>query len=90
MPLKAICFLSRGTENKIERVTDKGIIIPKLLNQAFRPSEPMALKRTLELLDALYECVEFYALECNMDEEAAIVSFNGMNGKNDQLERDLT
>lgn len=80
-PLKAICFLSRGKENRIERVTNKSIVIPKLLNQTFRPTDAVALKRTLELLDELYGCVEFYSLECNMEEEAAIVSFNGMNGK---------
>jgi len=80
VPLKAICFLSRGSENRIRRVTDRGAIIPKLLNQSFRPSDPAVLKRTLELLDELFDCVEFYALECNMDKEAAHVSLNGMNG----------
>lgn len=84
-PLKAICFLSRGSVNRIERVTDKGIVLPKLLNQTFRPTDAVALKRTLELLDELFACVEFYSLECNMEEEAAIVSYNGMkNGKNDR------
>ena len=78
--LKAICFLSRGAKNRIKRVTDKGAVIPTLLNQTFRPANAVALKRTLELLDELFACVEFYALECNMDEEAATVSFSGMNG----------
>ena len=85
VPLKAICFLSRGAENRIRRVTDKGAVIPKLLNQSFRPSDAAALKRTLELLDELFDCVEFYALECNMEEEAALVSFNGMNGRGKAL-----
>ena len=79
-PLKAICFLSRGVENRIRRVTDKGILLPKLLNQTFRPSDAVALKRTLELLDELLSCVEFYELECNMEDEAATVSYNGMSG----------
>lgn len=79
VPLKAICFLSRGAENRIKPVTDKGIIIPKLLNQTFRPSDAVALKRTLELLDRLCSRVSFYSLECNMEEEAARVSFRGMS-----------
>ena len=80
VPLKAICFLSRGAENRIRKVADKGAIMLRLLNQTFRPTDAGALKRTLELLDELFSCVEFYALECNMDDEAALVSFNGMNG----------
>ena len=79
VPLKAICFLSRGAENRINKIADKGAVIPKLLNQTFRPTDAVALKRTLELLDELFSCVEFYALECNMDDDAATVSFNGMN-----------
>ena len=81
VPLKAICFLSRGAENRIRRITDKRAVLPQLLNQTFRPSDAVALKRTLELLDELCASVEFYTLECNMEDEAALVSFNGMNGE---------
>ena len=79
--LRSICFLSRGAENRIKRVTNKSAVLPLLLNQTFRPSDANALKRTLELLDELFSCVEFYALECNMEDEAAVVSYNGMSGE---------
>ena len=80
-PLKAICFLTRGEKNRIRRINDNSVI-PLLLNQTFRPREPVALKKTLSLLDELTRTVEFYILECNMEEEAAWVSYNGMNGIN--------
>lgn len=81
MPLKAICFLARGEENRIKPVTDKARILTGLLNQTYRPKHADALKNTLGLLDGLMEAVSFYALECNMDDEAAWVSYRAMSGK---------
>ena len=78
-PLKGVCFLSRGEKNVISKLERKAQVLPALLNQTFRPMEPVALKRTLEILDEIIECVDFYKLECNMEDEAAEVSYNGMN-----------
>lgn len=86
-PLKAICFLARGKENKIERVTDKSMVLTKLLNQTYRPKRPDALKNTLRLLDGLMEAVSFYSLECNMEDEAALVSYRAMSGGDDDALR---
>ena len=69
---KAFCFFT------IAKLQNKAQILPALLNQTFRPREPLALKQTLEILDGLFECVDFYKLECNMEDEAALVSYNGM------------
>ena len=77
-PIKAICLLERGTVNQI-RPADAKELYPLLLQQTYRPADPAALIRTMELLDALTERVRFYRLSCNMDPEAARVAYQGMN-----------
>lgn len=77
VPLHAICFLERGTENTIAPI---GYFecYPKLLAQVYRPPQREAMEHTLSLLDTLAERVKFYRLACNMDPEAALVSRKGM------------
>lgn len=72
-PLKAICFLERGTENKITKIT-AAEAFPMFMQQCYRPKGREALLKTMELLDVLSGTVGLYRLECNMDMEAAIVA----------------
>ncbi len=72
VPLEAVCFLERMKENRIRRIT-KAEALPLLLAQVYRPENPAALKRTLDLLERLD--TRFYRLQCNMDPEAAEVSW---------------
>ena len=51
-----------------------------LYQQAYRPTGAGELVKTLELLDRLGKSVKFYRLGCNMDDEAAYCSYNGMKG----------
>lgn len=78
VPLKAICILGRGEDNEISPISSHDAF-STLLRQAYRPHDPDALKKTLGLLDLVAEKTELYELKCNMDPEAAIVSFSGMN-----------
>ncbi len=80
-PLKAICILERSQTNQIVPVSVKeGYAL--LLQQTYRPKDPLALAKTLKLLDKLLSRVEIYRLGCNMDPSAALVSYRGMNGEN--------
>ena len=77
-PLKAICFLVRGQKNKLRPLTS-GEIFPRIWAQVYRPADAFALRRTLELLNRLTGTVSFYELSCNMDPEAAVTAYEGMN-----------
>lgn len=77
-PLKAICILTRSVENSIQRIGKKEAL-PMLIQQCYRPSDPSALRKTLELVDRLSNSVVLYKLGCNMEPEAAQVAYAGMN-----------
>ena len=51
-----------------------------LLQQAYRPADPEAMRRTLTLLDELSASVALWRLGCNMEAEAARVAYDGMRG----------
>ena len=82
VPLRAICFLYRGTENRIEEISFRDAA-PFLLQQSFRSSEPFVMQKTMMLVKRLGNCVRFYRLFCNMEPEAALVSWNGMRPGSD-------
>lgn len=77
VPLSAICFLHRGETNRIAPVQDKKALT-ELMRHAFRPDEPDHSLRSLTLLERLADTVSLYELRCNMEPEAALVSFRGM------------
>lgn len=77
VPLKAICFLERGKQNEISRTSFRETY-PLLMQQCYRPTEPEAMRRTLELISRLGEETALYRLHCNMEPEAALVAYNGM------------
>ena len=79
VPLKAICILTRSADNHIEPVTASGAY-PMLFQQVYRPSDPDALTQTLRLIDALSETVSLWRLGCNMDPDAARISYETMKG----------
>lgn len=79
-PLKAVCILARGEDNRIWPVSKKEAL-PMLLQQCNRPREPAALAKTLALTDRLGSLVPIYRLECNMSPEAAVVAYEGMDPK---------
>ncbi|MBQ7063455.1 MAG: hypothetical protein IJM90_01000 [Firmicutes bacterium] len=76
-PLKGICVLERDTYNHIER-SDYAEVLPMLTQQSYRPRQPEMLLRSMQLIDQIGHSVNLYKLGCNMDIEAARVSFEGM------------
>ena len=77
-PLKGLCILRRGEENRIRRIRPEEAW-PELVAQCHRATSPEAMVRTMGLLDTMMHTVGVYLLECNMDPEAAEVSYLGMN-----------
>ncbi len=67
----------RSTENRIREVPPAEIY-PGLLAQTYRPENAEALLRTLKLLKRLQQCVRFYRLGCNMNPDAAVLSYQRM------------
>lgn len=77
VPLKSVCILQRGEENRICEITkDEAYIM--LIQQVYKPSEACRFKKTLELIDSLAHNVKLYRLQCNMQPEAAAVAYAGM------------
>lgn len=77
-PLKAICMLYRGEENKI-RQTSKTEAYPMLLQQTHRPMNSDKMQKVFSLLDRMCENLSLYRLECNMTPDAVITAYQGMN-----------
>lgn len=77
VPLKAVCILERGIENRIRKITPKEAL-PWLMQQTYRPIEPDRLMKTIDLLEGLVSNVGLYRLECNMEAQAAVTAYEGM------------
>lgn len=77
-PLKALCILTRSKTNHIERISKKEAL-PMLCQQSYRPCSPIGAQKMLALVDRLGSSVPLYRLGCNMEPEAALVAYHGMN-----------
>lgn len=80
VPLKAVCILERGAENRIHKITPREALT-MLLQQSNRPMDRKLLPKYLELIDRLAGGVEFFRLACNMDPRAAQISYNALSGE---------
>lgn len=76
VPLCGLCFVTRGTENRIRPMTAEEAI-PHLFSQIM-VVDSSDLARQMELADALLCSVPCYLLACNMEPEAAVVAYRGM------------
>ncbi len=76
-PLKALCILERDKENHVERVSPEDAF-PRMLQQCYLPEDGEKVEKILALLERMSQCVKLYRLGCNMEPEAALVSYQGM------------
>ena len=81
VPLKALCFLERSSENRISKITPKEAVM-RVFHQVLTPSDVESLDAFLPLLDRMLRQIPCYVLGCNISEEAAEVSYRGMRGNN--------
>ena len=79
VPLKAICILERGEQNEICRISASEAVT-MLLQQSNRPQHPSLLPKYLDILEHIAKKTAFYRLRCNMDPEAAQISYSAMSG----------
>ena len=77
VPVAGIAFIERSETNTIEPMQSKRAVF-SLLNQTARPEPPALFARLLRNLDSILQCVPVYTLRCNMDDEAACVSYDAM------------
>lgn len=80
VPLKAICILERGGENRIQKISGKDAVF-MLLQQSNRPMRREMMPKYMELLDGLSQKTAFYRMQCTMDPEAAVAAYEAMSGK---------
>lgn len=78
--LAGVCLLRRGEENVI-RPFGGAKAVRDLLEQTARPRDPRLMANLLELLDKLMTEVPVWEMECNMDPDAARVSYEAMRGE---------
>ena len=77
-PLKAILWLSQGKDNRLEPMK-KADAYQMLLQQGYSSREPDSTQRIIALEAELLEAAEFYKMECNMEKEAALTAWKGVN-----------
>lgn len=82
VPLKAICILERSETNYIKAISKRDALI-MLIQQSYRPADPAQMAKKMALVDKLGSGVMLYKLGCNMEPEAAMVAYQGMNERKD-------
>ena len=79
-PLKAVCFLDRGTVNRIEMMTpEDGLAM--LMRFTFRPEDPSDMIGVLSTVTKIPGLCDFWSLKCNMYQEAAEVAYTAMSSR---------
>lgn len=79
VPLAGIAMLERGETNEIEPFTGSRAVF-QILEQTLRPRSTKNRLILMDLMEKLMAQVPVWKLRCNMDPEAAIVSYEAMSG----------
>lgn len=75
VPLAGICFIKRGAQNEIRRLSQMEAI-NRIISQTRRIFyEPERVEKMLENVEMLTNDVPIFELHCNMDPEAAMLSY---------------
>ncbi len=76
-PVAGICFLNRGEENKIERVS--GIKALKLfMDQTVRPGDKELMMNCVDVINKILTEIPIYEMYCNISENAVRTAYEGM------------
>ena len=78
VPLKGICFLQRGTENRIQKAM-AAKWLPELIHQCFLPEE-----RYGGLVRQLAQRIPLWEMSCTKELHAATVAYEAMSGESFQ------
>jgi len=74
--LRAVCHLTRGTENSIVPISFSEAL-PVLLQQSHRPAQAAGKLAAIELVGCM-QGLPCYRLNCNMELQAAVTAYEGM------------
>ncbi len=77
VPLKGIFFLRRSVNNELELLTPEDALT-LMISQCHRPTDPMMMMNTLDIVDQILSTVSLYDFGCNMDISAAETSSSVM------------
>ena len=77
LPLKGICLLERGAENRIFPLKAADVLV-FLQKQCHIPADSRKFPRLLELLEELTRQVPLWRMTCTKDPEAAQIAFAAM------------
>jgi len=80
LPLKGICVLQRGSQNRICRAEPEAVA-EMLRQQSHRPLDPEKHGQFRKLTAALTEKCLLWQMQCSKDPQAALVSYGAMSGK---------
>ena len=73
VPIAGIVYLEQGSCNSICEMSFKEML-PYLLRQCYIPEDPDLTVKSLKLIGEL-NSIPFYKLTCNMEDEAAVISY---------------
>lgn len=76
--LAGICFLERGSKNKIRR-ENGGAVLHKLLTQTVRPYNERDMDLLLKSIDRVLSEIPVYTMSCTISEEAARMAYREMS-----------
>ncbi|MBO5130586.1 MAG: hypothetical protein J6B95_09625 [Oscillospiraceae bacterium] len=80
VPLKGICILVRGSENRIRRL-EPTQALDLLRHQSYRPLDIRKLPQFLTMTQALAERIPLWHMECTMDPQAAQLAWEAMTSQ---------
>lgn len=75
-PVAGIVLLHQDTQNRIRRISEEEAY-PRLLSQTYRPKEPMAIVKTMELVERL-AALPVYSLGCTISTEAVETAYHAL------------
>lgn len=78
LPLKGICLLRRGSENRISHA-DRDSLRAMLRHQCLIPDDPALRAHAEELIENLMKLVPLWEMECTKSPDAARVSYGAMS-----------
>lgn len=78
VPLKGICILTRGKENRIRRISGEEAR-DMIFHQASPPLDEKKRPQFEWLVENLLDRVAFWEMECNQEPEAALTAYRAMS-----------
>ena len=87
VPVKAIVFVERAKENSIEKISPKEAI-PVFISQTVRPASEKYAVKSLEMLDRVLRNTPVFRLRCNMEPQAAVCAYEGIENYYKEVNKD--